>query len=81
MLLKKTYLCHPCYHFSSLLLLVGNTDDSNRDDKKYGAGRYSSVGSDVAWEKEAPRSILASGISFREDLVIKLFLRPFFLFC
>ena len=28
----------------------------------------------------SPRSILASGTSFREDLVIKLFLRPFFLF-
>ena len=31
--------------------------------------------------QEAPRSILASGTSFREDLVMKLFLRPFFLFC
>ena len=30
--------------------------------------------------QEAPRSILASGKSFREDLVMKLFLRPFFLF-
>ena len=30
--------------------------------------------------QEAPRAILASGTSFREDLVIKLFLRPFFLF-
>ena len=29
---------------------------------------------------EAPRLILASGTSFREDLVMKLFLRPFFLF-
>ena len=28
----------------------------------------------------APRSILASGTSFREDLVMKIFLRPFFLF-
>ena len=28
-------MCHPCYHLSSLLLLVGNRDDSNRDDKKY----------------------------------------------
>ena len=44
------------------------------------AGRYSSVSSDVAWESEAPRSILASGTSFSEDLVMKLFLRPFFLF-
>ena len=44
------------------------------------AGRYNSVGSDVAWDQEAPRSILASGTSFREDLVMKLFLRPFFLF-
>ena len=42
--------------------------------------RHSSVGSDVAWNREAPRSILASGTSFREDLVIKIFLRPFFLF-
>ena len=33
------------------------------------AGRYSSLGN-----QEAPRSILAS---FREDLVMKLFLRPF----
>ena len=30
--------------------------------------------------QEAPRSILASGTSFREDLVMKLFLRPYFLF-
>ena len=30
--------------------------------------------------QEAPRSILASGTSFHEDLVIQLFLRPFFLF-
>ena len=30
--------------------------------------------------QEAPRSILASGKSFPEDLVMKLFLRPFFLF-
>ena len=30
--------------------------------------------------QEAKRSILASGTSFREDLVMKLFLRPFFLF-
>ena len=30
--------------------------------------------------QEAPRAILASGTSFREDLVMKLFLRPFFLF-
>ena len=30
--------------------------------------------------QEAPRSILASGTSFREDLVMKSFLRPFFLF-
>ena len=30
--------------------------------------------------QEAPRSILASGTSFREDLVMKIFLRPFFLF-
>ena len=29
--------------------------------------------------QEAPRSILASGTSFREDLVMKIFLRPFFL--
>ena len=31
--------------------------------------------------QEAPRSILASGTSLREDLVMKIFLRPFFLFC
>ena len=31
-------------------------------------------------DQEAPRSILASGTSFREDLVMKLFLRPFILF-
>ena len=30
--------------------------------------------------QEAPRSILTSGTSFLEDLVMKLFLRPFFLF-
>ena len=30
--------------------------------------------------QEAPRSILASGTFFREDLVMELFLRPFFLF-
>ena len=30
--------------------------------------------------EEAPRSILASDTSFREDLVMKLFLLPFFLF-
>ena len=30
--------------------------------------------------QEAPRSILTSGTSFREDLVMKIFLRPFFLF-
>ena len=30
--------------------------------------------------QEAPRSILASGTSCREDLVMKLFLLPFFLF-
>ena len=30
--------------------------------------------------QKAPRSILASGTSFREDLVMKIFLRPFFLF-
>ena len=30
--------------------------------------------------QDAPRSILASGTSFREDLVMKLFLRPFLLF-
>ena len=30
--------------------------------------------------QEAPRSILASGTSLCEDLVMKKFLRPFFLF-
>ena len=30
--------------------------------------------------QEARRSILASGTFFREDLVMKIFLRPFFLF-
>ena len=30
--------------------------------------------------QEAPRSILMSRTSFREDSVMKLFLRPFFLF-
>ena len=30
--------------------------------------------------QEASRSILASGTSFREDLVMKIFLWPFFLF-
>ena len=30
--------------------------------------------------QEAPRSILTSGTSFREDIVMKLFLRPFFHF-
>ena len=41
----------------------------------------------IAWSvamslvnQEAPRSILASGTSFHEDLVMELFLRPFFLF-
>ena len=29
--------------------------------------------------QEAPRSILVSGTSFRKDLVMELFLRPFFL--
>ena len=32
------------------------------------------------WDQEAPRSILVSGTSFREDLVMKIFLRSFFLF-
>ena len=45
------------------------------------ARRYSSVGSVSLGNQEAPRSILASGTSFREDLVMKLFLRPFLLFC
>ena len=30
--------------------------------------------------QEAPRSILVSGTSFRADLVMKVFLQPFFLF-
>ena len=30
--------------------------------------------------QERPRSILESRTSFREDLVMKIFLRPFFLF-
>ena len=30
-------------------------------------------------KQEAPRSILSSGTFFREDLVMKIFLRPFFL--
>ena len=30
--------------------------------------------------QEAPRSVLVSGTSFHKDLVMKLFLRPFFLF-
>ena len=41
----------------------------------------------IAWSvamllgnQEAQRSILASGTSFREDLFMKLFLRPFFFF-
>ena len=41
----------------------------------------------IAWSvamslgnQEAPRTILASGTSFHEDLVMKLFLQPFFLF-
>ena len=41
----------------------------------------------IAWlvgmslgNQEAPQSILASGTSFREDLVMKIFLRQFFLF-
>ena len=46
------------------------------------AGHYSSVGSDVAWESRGtaidPR---VRHIFFREDLVMKIFLRPFFLFC
>ena len=28
-------VCYPCYQLSSLLPLVGNRDDSNRDDIKY----------------------------------------------
>ena len=32
---ENTFFFYPCYHLSSLLLLVGNRDDSNRDDKKY----------------------------------------------
>ena len=31
--------------------------------------------------QSVPRSTPASGIFFREDLVMKIFLRPFFLFC
>ena len=31
--------------------------------------------------QEATRLIFVSGTSFREDLVMKIFLRPFFLFC
>ena len=34
MLLKKINF-HPCHHLSSLLLLVCNRNDSNRDDRKY----------------------------------------------
>ena len=29
---EYTFFSYPCYHLSSLLLLVGNRDDSNRDD-------------------------------------------------
>ena len=32
---ENTFFSYPCYHLSSMLLLVGNRDDSNRDDKKY----------------------------------------------
>ena len=34
---RSVLICvsHPCYQFSSLLPLVGNRDDSNRDDIKY----------------------------------------------
>ena len=42
--------------------------------------RSSSVGSNVAWEAKAPLSILASGTFLSEDLVMKIFLRPFVLF-
>ena len=40
------------------------------------AGRYSSVGSDVALESRSTRSILVSGTSFREDLVISTAILP-----
>ena len=29
---ENTFFSYPCYHLSSLLLLVGFRDDSNRDD-------------------------------------------------
>ena len=32
---EESTFFHPCYHLSSLLLLVGNRDDSIWDDKKY----------------------------------------------
>ena len=31
--------------------------------------------------QKAPRLMLVPGTSFREDLTMKIFLRPFFLFC
>ena len=31
----SVHVCQPSYNVSSLLLLVGNRDDSNRDDKRY----------------------------------------------
>ena len=54
-------------------------------------GQYFNKPGAIAWlvamslgNEEAPRSILASGTSFgtsfREDLVMKIFLLPFFLF-
>ena len=44
------------------------------------AGRYSSVGSDVVWESRGTAIDPRVRHIFDEDLVMKLFLRPFFLF-
>ena len=60
-----------CFHYLQVLKQQRNKKNL------FLAGRYCSVGSDVAWES---RSILASRTSFHEDLVMKIFLRPFFLF-
>ena len=70
-------------HLSAAQLL-GHTEDRFSHIE---AHLYITLPGDMAWSvamslgnQGATRSILMSGISFREDLVMKIFLRPFFLF-
>ena len=44
------------------------------------AGRGSSIGSVFAWHANRPEFDPWSGTFFRGDLVMKIFLRPFYLF-